>query len=122
MVSLTASTVLYSSNDEGRVDLWAASADGGAPVRLTTSGNSRDWARWSPDGREIAFVSTDGGARHIRVMSAGGGDDRPLVAGPGGPDQVEWSPDGERLVLRLEPQRHSGHLGDLAPMADRRSR
>src|SRR6476659_4257895 len=44
--------------DKGDTDVWMTSWDGKDSVRLTTSKNSENTPRWSPDGRYLAFLSS----------------------------------------------------------------
>ncbi len=73
------------------------------PVRnLTHSSNAHDrHARWSPDGRTIAFVSDAGGEDQIYLVSQdGSGAVRQLTRGLTAMLYApEWSPDGERLAF-----------------------
>ena len=52
---------------------------------------------WSPDGRELAFVSDRRGAPRIFIMNATGGGERMIPVVPGGVDAVTpaWSADGK---------------------------
>ena len=43
--------------DRGTSQVWLSNVDGSHPRRLTCSGDRNREARWSPDGRSIAFVS-----------------------------------------------------------------
>ena len=110
----TGPAVLYSSNIEGRIDLWTVSAAGGGPPRrLTTSGNAANWARWSPDGREIAFVSGDGGPATSGVIPADGGEDRGADDGAGRARAGRVGAGRRPARLRLEPRRNPRPLDDL---------
>ena len=65
-------------------DIWRIAADGSADslVRLTTGTQTRQLPAWSPDGRNIAFISAvDGvyGIQHLAVVPADGGDVRILT-------------------------------------------
>ena len=53
-------------------------------------------ARWSPDGREIAFRSRRSGNLDLWVMPAEGGPARQLTSDPEPNYHVWWSPDGRR--------------------------
>ena len=80
-----------------RVELRAARAVG--PARPIIASSRADGApHISPDGRNIAFVSTRGGAGDIWVASADGSNPRrvtllPVTSGP------RWSPDGQSLAF-----------------------
>lgn len=82
------------------MDLSAVSPeeDSTGVVQLT-SGDVRDLdARWSPDGRTIAFVSNRTGTDQIWLVDAESGALRQLTQG-GSDLYPQWSPDGKRLVF-----------------------
>ena len=98
-----------------RQALWIAPTDGGEPRQLTI-GAKNDWhARFSPDGRTIAFLSDRRtvveeeatrasikpreDAMQVYLLPVDGGEARRLTDLPRGVTDVEWSPDGTRLVI-----------------------
>lgn len=93
--------------DENRFDseLWLARR-GEEPFQLTrTADGSSNRARWSPDGRWIAFRSDRGDGAQIWLIRPGGGEARPLTAVDGGVADYEWSPDGAFLAVTIrEPE------------------
>ncbi len=57
-------------------------------------------ARWSPDGRSIAFLAADAAGRaQVHVLAMDGGDARPLTAGKTSVVQFAWAPDGKTLAF-----------------------
>lgn len=54
---------------------------------------------WSPDGHQIAFVSTRDGNPEIYVMDKGGQHQRRLTFDPGSDGHPTWLPDSQRLVF-----------------------
>src|SRR5262245_53236855 len=74
-----------------------------APKRLT--GGVRDTApRWSPDGKQIAFVRApekDGKVQpaQIYLLETSGGEARPITSLPRGAGGPVWSPDGKTLAF-----------------------
>lgn len=57
--------------------------------------------RLSPDGRQLAFLSTrDGQHAQVYVMAAGGGEARRISSFPAGAQSLIWSPDGRGLVVQ----------------------
>jgi len=88
----------YESN-EIRSALWIVPA-GGGPALQFTAGEGRDAKpMWSPDGRQIAFLSTRGGKRlgrkkaaaQLWVIPASGGEARQLTFFRHGAAQPAWS-------------------------------
>jgi len=89
-------TVVFSA--EG--DLWKVPAEGGQAMRLTTHEGSESFAKFSPDGRWIAFSGEYQGNVDVYVMPATGGEPRRLTFHPGLDQPVAWRPDGGSIVFR----------------------
>src|SRR5690349_2791611 len=68
-------TVLFSF--EG--DIWRASVATGEAARLTGMQGYEGGAKYSPDGRWIAFTGTQFGNSDVYVMPSAGGDIRQLT-------------------------------------------
>ncbi len=81
-------------------DLWLVSSDGGTAMRMTTSPGDEYRARFSPDGKFIAFTASYDGAQSIYVMPSEGGTPKKITYNPGGAETVTWTPDGKRVVFR----------------------
>ncbi|OAB59346.1 peptidase S41 [Leptolyngbya valderiana BDU 20041] len=91
-------------------DLWGAPVSGGTAYRLTSHPGLELFAKFSPDGRTIAFTGQYAGDEQVYVMPASGGEPRQLTFYPAvGPlpprwgydNQVYgWSPDGESILYR----------------------
>lgn len=85
--------------------IWLASLSSGQ-ARQLTSGESQDMQpRWSPDGAQLAFVST----RHeekpqIFIMQVDGGEAKRLTAVADGATTPLWSPDGRSLCYSSSPE------------------
>jgi Tol biopolymer transport system component len=87
----------------GNLDVWAVGDSGGTPAALIHSGFNDSDARWSPDGRLLAYVSDESGQRDIYVESveqgAGAGErSRSRVSRAGG-YRPEWGADGRSLFF-----------------------
>jgi tricorn protease len=82
-----------------RGDLWIAATEGGQARRLTSHPAYESAARWSPDGRRIAFNSNRHGSYDAFVVDAAGGE--PVrVTRHSGYDLVEQWFDAETLLVR----------------------
>src|SRR5260370_23321745 len=92
-----------SKHDDYETALWIVPANGGSPRQLTT-GPHDSGARWSPDGKLLAFLRAtekDGKPEppQIYVLSMDGGEARPLTEMPKGAGDPVWSPDGRFIAF-----------------------
>src|ERR1700733_977473 len=98
--------------DKDRTRIWMISSSGGAPIPLTAEDVSSEHARWSPDGKYLAFLSGRGGAKsdkededkkkEIWILNREGGEAQKLTETIQDVDAYEWSPSGDRVVLELQ--------------------
>jgi TolB protein len=87
--------------------------EGGTAQQLTFSGSANGPA-WSPDGKEIAFVSFTNGVQRIATVSASGGTPRVFdKTRPSVPNSSSWAP-GARIVYQAE----DGRLRILDPVTE----
>ena len=85
-----------------RGDIFTAPIENGPTRNLTRSSAAHDkWARWSPDGSRIAFVSDRDGEDEIYVLPQdGSGEPEQLTDGGEAMRYApEWSPDGDHLAF-----------------------
>jgi dipeptidyl aminopeptidase/acylaminoacyl peptidase len=93
-------------HDNYETSLWIIPATGGA-ARPLTSGTHDSSARWSPDGRTLAFLRVpeqkdkDGKPQpaQIYLLSMEGGEARPLTDLPKGAGGLAWAPDGRSIAF-----------------------
>jgi dipeptidyl aminopeptidase/acylaminoacyl peptidase len=79
-------------------NIWMVATTGGAPIQLTQS--DRDSSPvWSPDGKNIAFLSARGGTSQVYLLSMEGGEAHALTNLSTGADLVKWSPDGKIIAF-----------------------
>jgi len=91
-------------------DLWTASTSGGLATRLTAHSGVELFAKFSPDGKWIAFTGQYDGDEQVYVIPAMGGVPKqltfypsrgPLPARWGYDNQVYgWTPDGASVLFR----------------------
>ena len=78
--------------------LWEF-ARGGAFTRLTFDSSADSMPVWSPDGRQIAWVSfRDGIGQIYRKDASGAGQEERLTEGPNLKIPLDWSRDGKYLL------------------------
>lgn len=81
-------------------DVFKASSDGGAVTRMTFDRASDRNPRFSPDGKQIAFVSSRTGTSQVFTMAAEGGVPKQHTYMSDGYSIEEYAPTGERLLTR----------------------
>ncbi len=67
---------------------------------LTPGPGSHSSPAWSPDGKDLAFISDRGeDGSQVWVLPTDGGEARQVTRGKGGAGNPVWSPDGTRLAF-----------------------
>src|SRR5215467_10421635 len=95
--------------------IWMVATDGTrAPWQFTTSPQSANSPRWSPDGKSLAFLTSrpepssstapaaaagEPSRNQVYVLSMNGGEARRITNLKNGVSLLRWSPDGTRLVV-----------------------
>ncbi len=132
--------------DAPRPQLWLLPADGGEARQITTARDGVSGYVWSPDGSQIAFLTTDTLTReqeakrrrrddpqvyegdfrlsHIWVVDVANGKTTKVTSGAftvsGAPS---WSPDGKRLAFAASPtpmirdERRDAYVAEVATQA-----
>ncbi|HSE96846.1 MAG TPA: protein kinase, partial [Blastocatellia bacterium] len=90
-----------------RLQLGADEKIVGSPSGLISSTRQELNPQFSPDGKQVAFLSDRSGDSEVWVCESEGSNARQLTSF-GGPqaDCARWSPDGERLVFQTYPEGH----------------
>lgn len=81
-------------------DLWIVPSDGGVASRLTTHPGFETLAKFSPDGKRVAFTGAYDGNSDAFVMPAGGGEPVRLTFDPSSDIVVDWHPAGDKVLFR----------------------
>jgi dipeptidyl aminopeptidase/acylaminoacyl peptidase len=95
------SEVAFSWNRSGTFEIYSAPIEGERIFQLTEAKERSVWPRWSPDGRQLAFLRDRGGDERfdIWLVDKDGEHERNLTNEPGIMHrEIEWSPDGTKLV------------------------
>ena len=81
--------------------LWRSRVDGTERVQLTSAkGSVAMLPQWSPDGKQIAYMSSNIGQRtKVFLISANGGSPKALLPGNTSEADPTWSPDGSQLAF-----------------------
>jgi dipeptidyl aminopeptidase/acylaminoacyl peptidase len=70
-------------------------------LQYTHGYHSDGGAVWSPDGKQLAFISTRDKRTGIYVMSADGGPEKMLIEVEADISELNWTPNGKELVFGL---------------------
>ena len=91
----------YVTKGGSRYTLWVADADGENAQAALTSAESIISPTWSPDGRQLAYVSFESRKPVIYVHEVVSGRRRLLANFKGSNSAPAWSPDGRSLAVTL---------------------
>lgn len=91
-------SIVYVSYPE--LTLWRARTDGSGKTQITFWPTYATLPRWSPDGKQIAFIGMDAGKRwKIYLISPEGGTPQELLPDDREEADINWSPDGKRIAF-----------------------
>ena len=106
-------------------DLYTVPATGGMARKLTNDDGFEMFARFSPDGSQIAFTAQYDGNTEVYVMPSEGGVPRRLthtttlnrddISDRMGPNNIVmgWTPDGKNIIYRSRKQSFNDFVGQL---------
>lgn len=79
--------------------VWLCGIDGTDPLPLTPASAEAAGARWSPDGRQIAVVTTEGNGSAVLVYRPDtAAEPRQVARHAQNIGELAWSPDGQRIA------------------------
>jgi tetratricopeptide (TPR) repeat protein len=78
--------------------IWVMKPGGFGPARLTTDANDTAPV-WSPDGSQVAFISSRAGNWELYVIDVATGREVRLTDSPATDVAPAWSPDGKQLAF-----------------------
>jgi len=95
-------------------DIWVMDLERGTRARLTFGKGPNVGSAWSPDGKQIVFISAREGRYNLYIKPVSGSvEEQPLLAGPQA-DRIltDWSRDGKYLVYFEGNPAQGGAGGD----------
>ena len=109
--------------DKRDSDVWMVSYDGKENIRLTSSPESENAPKWSPDGKYLSFLSSRTGkakGNQVWILDRRGGEAQQLTDVKGRIGGYDWSPDSKRLVLTMteveeDPKAKDAKEGEAKP-------
>lgn len=97
--------VLFVSDRTGLPQLWLLEPNNVRPIKITNLEDGACQPDWSPDGKQIVFISPCQVKLDIYkgtglfIINADGSALRPLLSVPGGDFDPDWSPDGKQIAF-----------------------
>src|SRR5260370_26208028 len=78
--------------------IWIYEKQPGSTRQFTYSAQSDFLPRWSPDGKQLAFLSDRDEQQQVYAMRADGGEASALTKGKRDVKNFAWSPDGKQIA------------------------
>jgi dipeptidyl aminopeptidase/acylaminoacyl peptidase len=78
--------------------IWLYEKESGTVRQFTFSAKDETSPRWSPDGKQLAFLSNRDDQQQIYVMRANGGEAAAVTKGKRSVHSFAWSPDGKQIA------------------------
>ncbi len=110
---------------EARTHIWKVATNGATPARQITFGEKGDNnPQWSPDGRQISFVSARGAGEDVKpqiyLMRADGGEAWKLTDSKESVQNYSWAPDSSRIAFVAADPRSADEEANIKKRDDER--
>ncbi len=104
--------------------IWLYEIKSGAVRQITFSAKDESSPRWSPDGKQLAFLSNREDQQQIYVMRMDGGEAATLTKGKRSAHSFAWSPDGKQIAFlapdpKTDPEEKKEKAKDDAHVVDK---
>lgn len=90
--------VMTADRSEYVNQIFIANIDGSNTIPLTQGDKNNSNPKWSPDGRQVAFVSNRDGKNNLYIISPQGGEADKISDTKTGITNFTWSPDGKMIA------------------------
>ena len=87
--------------DKSTGSLWIMNADGSQHQKLTSRDQNESSPRWSPNGKQLAFVSAGKNGAEVFIYWMDSGNFARMSQLPQSPSSLTWSPDGTQLAFSM---------------------
>ncbi|GJM32468.1 MAG: acyl-peptide hydrolase [Saprospiraceae bacterium] len=99
--------------DGNRSNLWMIRFDGADNQPLTSGNDNNGSPRWSPDGKQLAYISSKDGSAQIYLRWLATGAETKLTNLTHSPGNIQWSPDGNWISMTMTVPAKSTPLVEL---------
>ena len=87
--------------DKSTGSLWIMNADGSKHQKLTSRDQNESSPRWSPNGKQLAFVSGGKNGAEVFIYWMDSGNFARMSQLPQSPSSLTWSPKGTQLAFSM---------------------
>jgi acylaminoacyl-peptidase len=101
--------------DRKRSNLWIVGTDGRGQRPLTTGAANDGGARWSPDGKRVAWIAAEDGKAQIFVRWMDSGETAAVTHLALAPRNLAWSPDGRWIAFSMRVPAPETPLAPMPP-------
>lgn len=110
-------SMVDTAKDKRVSHLWMQSWDGKTSIQLTHGEMPASSARWSPDGKYLAFLSSreSKNGSQLWLLDRRGGEAKKVTDIKGDLDSYEWSPDGSKVVMVIGDPENNGKEAPKTP-------
>jgi dipeptidyl aminopeptidase/acylaminoacyl peptidase len=98
LVAFTVQTVDLDKNTKPK-QIYTVAMSGGFPRQITHDGNNNERPRWSPDSKQIYYVSDRDGSSQVWAMNPDGANARQITHLSTEASGILVTPDGQKIVL-----------------------